>query len=65
MALHLPVGLITSLLILAHPVISALFGVGFLVYEISENFDEHDLAYPDIAGYLWGIILGALILYFV
>lgn len=59
MALHIPVGVAMSLLVIANPVISALFGIGFLVYEVSENFDEHDKAYPDIAGFLWGIALGA------
>ena len=62
MALHFPVGLANGLLSLANPSLAIIFGAGFLAYEISENFDEHDKAYPDIAGWLWGLFFtGALI----
>ena len=63
-ALHIPIGIVISLLILIHPTLSVMFGAGFYIYEISENFDEHDKAYPDIAGSLWGIVIGAVGVHF-
>ena len=59
---HVPVGMVCSLLVLAHPVISVMFGAGFLVYEVSENRDIHDLAYPDIAGFLWGVAIAGVVI---
>lgn len=64
-ALHFPVGMFTAWLGTINPVVCAVFGAGFLVYEALEDWRIKDLSYKDVFGYLIGIGAGSVILYLV
>lgn len=58
--LHIPVGVINTLLCLFSGWIALVFGLGFIVYEVVQLVKGKitgDKAYPDIQGWLWGIAL--------
>ena len=62
--LHIPVGFINVAIGLFSGWIGLLFGLGFIVYQLSERKILQDKAYPDIQGWLWGIgILGIILLF--
>ena len=56
--IHIPVGILTPLMLLLHPVLSVLFFVGFMAYELNEDLHLKDKAYLDISGYLVGYCIG-------
>ena len=58
--LHVPVGIITSFLFLVNPSLTIIFGIGFLVYELDQDWRIEDSAYADIYGWLVGIVIGAI-----
>jgi len=56
--LHIPVGVGNVFLCMHNENIALLFGIGFLAYEIMQRVvEKKDKAYPDIQGWLWGIML--------
>ena len=58
--LHIPVGLLNVFFALICPPLSILFFIGFMIYELSEDWRIKDQAYKDIAGYLWGLAIGGI-----
>lgn len=62
-ALHFPVGVFTAWLGTFTPVVCAVFGLGFLVYEVSEDWRIKDRSYKDIFGFLAGIAAGVVLFY--
>lgn len=63
-ALHFPVGVFTAWLGTVSPVTCGVFGAGFLVYEVMEDWRLKDRSYKDVLGYLVGIVVGSFILWF-
>lgn len=73
--LHVPVGLLVAVLILIHPtdttlmmqigqvLIGTFIYLGFLLYQIWESIQIKDLAHPDIAGSLWGLACGSIVIF--
>ena len=61
MLLHFPIGLATVFIIFVNPVLALIFGIGFLSYEIIEEIRIKDKGWYDIAGFLWGILIGSII----
>jgi len=63
--LHIPVGVINTLLCLVSGWIALVFGLGFITYEVVQLVKgkiPEDKAYPDIQGWLWGIALTGIII---
>lgn len=60
-ALHFPVGVFTAWLGTVSPVTCGVFGAGFLVYEVLEDWRLKDRSYKDVFGYLIGIGAGTFI----
>ena len=58
--LHIPVGMFQVFCAWLNPALAIAFLVGFMVYEVNEDWHLKDRAYYDIRGYLWGIVLGAI-----
>lgn len=58
-AIHIPVGVIAALAVLAHWSISINFTLAFLAYEITEDWRIKDRGFHDILGFLIGLALGA------
>ncbi len=57
LVIHIPVGLLTVILVWANAWLGALFGIGFLAYEFTQGGEP----YRDIKGWLWGTgIAGAI-----
>ena len=63
--LHIPVGLVTVVAAIVRPVLAICLLVGFLAYELNEDFHIKDNAWVDIAGYLWGLAIGSMILFLI
>lgn len=61
--LHIPVGLAMAWLSLNFPLLAVFLFLGFLVYELDQDWRIKDKAYKDIAGALWGICIGGLAIY--
>lgn len=59
--LHLPVGLVNVLALWLSVPLGLSFTAGFLLYEVDENWEIKDKAYPDVKGWLWGYALGVLV----
>jgi len=62
-ALHFPVGVFTAWLGTVSPVTCGVFGAGFLVYEVMEDWRIKDRSYKDVLGYLVGIVVGSFLLW--
>ena len=63
-ALHFPVGAFSAWLIFVHPVHGILLCVGWLAYEVLEDWRLADRSYLDVAGFLWGFgVTGAVFTY--
>jgi len=62
---HLPHGIFTVVAaVYAHWVIALLFGIGFCIYEINQEWHyswEGDKAHQDIGGWLLGMVIGGLV----
>jgi len=63
--LHIPVGAVNALLCLVSGELCVIFGAGFLAYEIVQRKVTKDKAYTDIQGWLWGIALAGIIIWFI
>ena len=66
--LHILVGMVGVLVLLIQPLplgiyLSTLFNLGFLAYETYEYIVFKDKTFPDLAGWLYGIVLGAIIVW--
>lgn len=72
--MHIPVGLGAMACLLVHWMVTLVIATGFFTYEIVEMtvflLDEHhqprkilDRAYPEIAGFLIGVGIGAVIIW--
>jgi len=72
--MHIPVGLTAMACLLVHWMVTLVMAVGFLTYEVVEMVvflvDEHhqprellDRAYPEIAGFLIGVGIGAAVIW--
>lgn len=57
--LHIPVGIITVILTYVSGWLAVIFGVGYLTYQLSEQKQISDECFPDIQGWLYGIVIGA------
>jgi hypothetical protein len=67
--LHIPVGVANTLIPVAlyivfgtpgaliGSVLALVFGIGFIAYEVTEWEIIKDVLYPDLQGWLWGIVL--------
>lgn len=60
--LHFPVGCFAGWLISVMPVIGVVFSLGFLTYEVVEDWRIADRGYKDIFGFLLGIAVISVIL---
>jgi len=60
---HFPVGLFTAFLLHINPALGCLFGLGFISYEVMEDWRIHDKSYLDLYGWLLGLGLGGVILW--
>jgi len=60
--IHMPVGLITVVLgCFVAWWLGPLFGIGFLIYEVDEDWHLRNGAWKDIKGWLWGLGITGLI----
>lgn len=59
--LHTPVGAAVPFLAWVCPISALLFGLGFLCYETVQEWRSPAKGWYDIAGFLWGIVLGELL----
>jgi len=61
--LHIPLGLLTVLF--GYYIgwwLAVIFAVGFLVYEVDEDWHISDEAYKDVKGFIWGLgIMGVVV----
>jgi len=55
--IHLPVGLAIAFVALEGAVLGVLMAFYFIIYQINEDRNIKDFAYPDIAGSIWGMFL--------
>ena len=62
--LHFPVGCFAAWLIYVLPAIGIVFSISFLAYEVVEDWRIKDRGYKDIFGYLVGIGVMSVVLYF-
>ena len=60
--LHAPVGALAAWLCFNLPAIGTPFFIGFLVYEIAEDWRIKDRGYKDILGFLWGFAVTGAVL---
>lgn len=61
---HFPVGMYTSYLTHHHPAAGAIMAVGFLTYEVIEDWRIKDRGYRDVFGFLLGFGLMSAIAIF-
>ena len=59
--LHVPVGLAAVFLAWVNPALSAVFGLGFVAYEVIQEIREPNKGWRDISGFLWGVVIGAVV----
>jgi hypothetical protein len=64
-ALHFPVGVFAAWLATVAWVLCLVFGAGFLTYEVIEDWRSRDKGYKDVFGFLIGLGVGAVALYFI
>lgn len=57
-ALHLPIGLAIVALAYINSMLALIFALGFLSYEITQEWRQPGKGWYDIAGALWGIAIG-------
>ena len=63
-AIHFPVGVFAAWLATVASVLCLVFGIGFLTYEILEDWRIADRGYKDVFGFLVGFGAGAILLSF-
>jgi hypothetical protein len=59
-SLHGPPGAFTALIAGIEPVLCLVFGLGFLTYEVVEDWRVKDRGYLDVFGFLCGFAFGAV-----
>lgn len=60
--IHIPVGMLNVFLFLLIPELGIIFGIGFMVYEVMQDWRIADRSYFDVRGWLIGLgIFGAVI----
>jgi len=59
--LHFPVGVICAWLVFQVPFTGFIASLGFMFYEILEDWRIADQSYKDMLGFLWGFISVSLI----
>ena len=60
--IHLPLGIVCALLAYYLPVLGILAFVGFLIYEVIQDWRIHDLSFKDVLGFTSGFIATGVIL---
>jgi hypothetical protein len=60
--LHVPVGGFNAWLICREPAAGVIFFLGFVIYELNEDWRIRDQAWKDLAGWLWGFALAVYII---
>lgn len=60
--LHLPVGVFAGWLIIEVTALGIVFSLGFLTYELCEDWRISDRSYKDIFGYLIGLAIAGLLI---
>ena len=63
--LHCPVGAFACWFIYVFPVAGTVFAFGFLTYEVVEDWRIKDRGYKDIFGFLAGMAIMGIVLFFV
>lgn len=73
--LHIPVGLLAAFALVVHWSIALIIAFSFLTYEVvqmvvnlldkSSLAKLHDRAYPEIMGFIIGVVIGAFVLWLV
>jgi len=61
--IHIMAGLVTALITMVNSVLAALMFVGFIIYELDEDWHLSDEAFQDIKEYLIGLYIGAIIVF--
>ena len=59
---HVAFGMITSLISIISPVLSAINSIVFIIYELDEEWHLEDESYRDILEFAIGLALGEVIL---
>ena len=60
--IHIPVGAFNAWLLHDATMTGIIFSLGFMVYELNEDWRIKDQAWKDLAGWLWGFALAAALL---
>ena len=60
--MHFPVGVICAWLVFAHPMAGLVAALGFMFYEVLEDWRIKDLSFKDMLGFLIGFISASLLL---
>lgn len=60
--MHFPVGVICAWLVFQIPAIGIIASIGFMFYEVLEDWRIKDLSFKDMLGFLWGFIFTSLAL---
>lgn len=58
--IHIPVGGITVYLLSVSVHLAWIMFIGFMLYELNEDWHREDNAWKDIKGYLWGLALAGI-----
>lgn len=61
--LHIPVGIVNVAIGVLSGWLALVFGIGFIIYQLSEQKIINDRAFPAIQGFLWGIGIFAIALF--
>jgi len=59
---HFLFGLVAVLVITIHPILTVIAVVLFIIYELNEDLHLKDGAYEDIKEFIYGFILGCMLL---
>jgi len=61
--MHIPVGLVTLVIGFFAWWVGAIFALGFVFYELNEDWHLSDGAWQDIKGFLWGLGIGGVAIF--
>jgi len=59
--IHFPVGLFNAFLLWFNTPLGIIFSIGFIAYEIIEDWRIYDRSYLDLYGWLFGLGIGGVI----
>lgn len=62
--LHVPIGMFNAWALAKTPHIGWAFLLMFVLYEINEDWHIKDQAWYDLRGWLWGFVVGAVVMAF-